>query len=51
MFADSPWWNDDISVMPWGCTGKAESFIFSNEIVNREELQQALDEVVNDEGK
>jgi hypothetical protein len=37
--------------MPWGCTGKASSFIHDNEIVNREEFQQALDEVVNDEGR
>jgi hypothetical protein len=33
-----------------GCTGKAKSFIFSNEIVNTEELQQALDEIVNNQG-
>jgi hypothetical protein len=34
----------------WG-TGKARSFIKSNEIVNREELQRALDAIVEDRGQ
>ena len=32
------------------CTEKAKSFIDSNEIVNREELKEALDAIVKDTG-
>jgi hypothetical protein len=46
----SPWLND-ISAMPSVCPGKARSFIRSNEVVNREELQRALDAIAEDTGR